>query len=154
MKYGLIWESPAGRLGITEEDGFLTGVLYTGASELPGCVMSRTPLLERARQQLEEYFGGQRKVFDLPLSPGGTAFQLAVWQALQRIPYGETRTYGQVAEMIGKPRSCRAVGGANHRNPISIVVPCHRVIGKDGGLTGYAGGLDAKRLLLEIERRG
>lgn len=112
----------------------------------------RTPLLEEAVRQLQEYFAGQRRAFDLPLSFYGTDFQKKVWSALLDIPYGETRSYGQIARAIGNPKACRAVGMANHINEIVIVVPCHRVIGSDGSLTGYGGGLDVKRKLLELER--
>ena len=112
------------------------------------------PLLEEAARQLRAYFAGQRQAFSLPLGPRGTAFQLQVWQALQTIPYGEVRTYGEIARAIGKPKACRAVGMANHKNPISIIVPCHRVVGADGSLTGYGGGLAAKEFLLALEQGG
>ncbi|MCD8123652.1 MAG: methylated-DNA--[protein]-cysteine S-methyltransferase [Lachnospiraceae bacterium] len=102
--------------------------------------------------QLQEYFQGKRMVFDLPLGPEGTDFQKRVWDCLGEIPYGETRSYQEVAEAAGNRRACRAVGMANHRNPISIVIPCHRVIGKDGSMTGYGGGVDKKIWLLEHER--
>jgi methylated-DNA-[protein]-cysteine S-methyltransferase len=103
------------------------------------------------RQQLDEFFAGRRRSFDLPLAPLGTPFQLEVWDALRAIPYGATTTYAAIARAIGRPRAVRAVGAANGKNPLSIVVPCHRVIGKDGTLTGYAGGLPSKRRLLELE---
>lgn len=102
--------------------------------------------------QLEEYFEGHRQTFDLPLAPEGTEFQQSVWQALTRIPYGETTSYGELARRIGKPQASRAVGLANGANPLPIVVPCHRVIGADGSLTGFGGGLDIKRKLLALER--
>jgi methylated-DNA-[protein]-cysteine S-methyltransferase len=101
--------------------------------------------------QLREYFAGERRAFDLDLSPAGSAFQLRVWRALREIPYGETTSYGQLARSIGAPDAARAVGLANGRNPISVVVPCHRVIGADGSLTGFGGGLPNKRLLLDLE---
>ncbi|MGM9526585.1 MAG: methylated-DNA--[protein]-cysteine S-methyltransferase, partial [Peptococcaceae bacterium] len=110
-----------------------------------------TDLLLEARRQLEEYFAGIRAGFSLPLAPQGTDFQKAVWRQLEAIPYGETRTYGQIAAALGKPKASRAVGGANHNNPIAIVIPCHRVIGADGSLTGYSGGLDLKEKLLHLE---
>ena len=110
-----------------------------------------TPLLLQAQQQLTEYFAGERHVFDMPITMEGTPFQLRVWQALRDIPYGEVRTYGEIARMIGHPQACRAVGMANHVNPIAIIVPCHRVIGAGGRLTGYAGGLDIKEKLLRLE---
>ena len=109
------------------------------------------PILCLAEQQLGEYFAGARKSFDPPLDFAGTPFQKKVWSELLNIPFGQTRTYGQIANSIGKPRASRAVGAANGKNPISIVAPCHRVIGKDGSLTGFAGGLEAKECLLEIE---
>ena len=105
----------------------------------------------KAKTELTEYFAGQRKSFDLPLEPKGTAFQQSVWRALCEIPYGETVSYGQIAERIGNKKACRAVGMANNRNPIAIIIPCHRVIGAGGKLTGYAGGLDKKEFLLELE---
>ena len=107
--------------------------------------------LPEARRQLDEYLAGQRRSFDLPLEVSGTEFQRLCWQALQEIPFGETRTYGEMARSIGHPAAVRAVGRANHDNPIGVIIPCHRVIGANGSLTGYAGGLDMKRTLLELE---
>ena len=109
---------------------------------------------DEVKKQLDGYFAGRRQRFDLPLSPTGTAFQRQVLEALQAIPYGETRSYKEVADAIGKPRAVRAVGAANARNPIPIIIPCHRVIGSDGSLTGFGGGLAAKRALLALERNG
>lgn len=143
--------SPIGDLTLTEEEGALTG-LYFGRLSRPG-EEGPTALLEEAARQLREYFAGQRREFDLPLRLRGTAFQMQVWQVLQAIPYGEVRTYGEIARAIGKPKACRAVGMANHNNPISIIVPCHRVVGAGGSLTGYGGGLENKRFLLELEKR-
>lgn len=110
-----------------------------------------SPLLRAARTQLLEYLSGARRSFDLPLDPAGTAFQRSVWEALAAIPYGQTRTYGEIAAAVGRPRAVRAVGQANHVNPLPIFIPCHRVVGKNGALTGYAGGLDLKRALLALE---
>jgi methylated-DNA-[protein]-cysteine S-methyltransferase len=110
-----------------------------------------TPVLDAAVRQLGEYFAGERRAFDLPLAPRGTGFQQRVWQALLAIPYGETCSYSDVARAIGRPAASRAVGAANGKNPIAIVVPCHRVIGASGALTGYGGGLDTKRWLLALE---
>jgi methylated-DNA-[protein]-cysteine S-methyltransferase len=115
-----------------------------------GCGIS-SEILQMAMQQLAEYFDGSRKQFDLPLDFHGTIFQKSVWAALLGIPYGETRTYAQIAIEIGKPNATRAVGAANGKNPLSIIVPCHRVIGSSGGLTGFAGGLGIKRQLLDLE---
>ncbi len=149
MAYQYI-DSPLGRLTVAEQDGALTHLLFGEQPREDAC--RSTPLLDRARRELEEYFQRRRQVFTLPLSPQGTAFQRLVWQGLLAIPYGETVSYGQLARAIGHPRSCRAVGGANHRNPISILIPCHRVVGSDGSLTGYGGGLEKKIFLLELER--
>lgn len=149
MKQILIVLSPVGPLTLTQEDQALTG-LHFGEHPQQGAE-GPTPLLEEAARQLEEYFAGQRKEFSLPLAPKGTEFQLRVWQALLQIPYGETRSYGELAAMVGNPKACRAVGGANHRNPLSILIPCHRVVGTKGSLTGYAGGLAIKEFLLKLE---
>jgi methylated-DNA-[protein]-cysteine S-methyltransferase len=111
------------------------------------------PLLVEAERQLAEYFAGRRQRFALPLDPSGTTFQRDVWDALQTIPFGETRSYAQIAKQIGQPRAVRAVGAANGRNPLSIVVPCHRVVGSTGALTGFAGGLAVKARLLALEGR-
>ena len=108
---------------------------------------------KRAARQLNEYFAGERREFELELAPEGTKFQVEVLEALRGIPYGETRTYGDIAVAVGRPKAVRAVGNANGRNPLPIVIPCHRVIGSDGGLTGFGGGLEAKRYLLELEQR-
>lgn len=110
-----------------------------------------SPLLQETERQLQQYFAGEREHFDLPLDFVGTEFQQKVWQALLTIPFGETRSYSQIAEQIGSPKAVRAVGAAVGRNPLSVVVPCHRVVGTDGSLTGYAGGLDRKKSLLNLE---
>ncbi len=120
-----------------------------GAPATPGT----NRVLERAAQQLAEYFAGKRREFDLPLAPKGTGFQERAWRALLAIPYGETRTYGEQARAIGRPAASRAVGAANGKNPIAIIIPCHRVIGANGTLTGYGGGLPLKRWLLEHEAK-
>ena len=150
MKTILYVQTGLGPVGIAEEDGAITDLFFQGEAA-PAAATGETPLLREAARQLAEYLEGQRTRFDLPLAPAGTAFQLRVWQALQAIPYGETRSYQAVAESIGQPNACRAVGLANNRNPISIVIPCHRVIGKDGSLVGYGGGLAIKERLLRME---
>lgn len=149
-----VWygDFPLGRFGLVEEDGALTHLLLPGAPEPAGCRQGETPLLQRAAQQLREYFAGRRQAFDLPLSPRGTPFQCRVWEALQKIPYGETCTYKDLAIAVGSPKGFRAVGMANHCNPIAILIPCHRVVGTNGSLTGYAGGLDMKAALLKLEQ--
>lgn len=150
--------SPVGPLRVIASSEVIKAVLW-GAEDFKRCRLSSRScedshaLLDRAVCQLNEYFSGRRRSFDLPLEAEGTDFQRRVWQALSEIPLGETRTYGQIAERIGAPKGARAVGLANRSNPISIIVPCHRVIGADGRLTGFAGGLDSKRALLELERR-
>ncbi len=144
-------ETPIGALTLTEEAGVLTGVLF-GPHAPRGALIAETSLIRRAFAQLEEYFCGERTVFDLPLDARGTPFQRRCWQALLEIPYGQTRTYAQQAQAVGSPRAYRAVGMANHRNPLPVLIPCHRVVGADGSLTGYAGGLEIKRKLLEIEQ--
>ena len=113
----------------------------------------RTPLTDEAFRQLQEYFAGERRRFELPCELRGTDFQKKVWSALETIPYGQTRSYGDIARMVGSPKAVRAVGAANGKNPLWIVVPCHRVVGADGSLTGYAGGLEMKKRLLELEQR-
>ena len=141
-------QSPIGLLTIEETDGAITALRFGGETVSP----PPTPLLQRAAQQLTEYFDARRRRFDLPLRPQGTAFQQAAWSALCDIPYGQTRTYAQQAAAIGRPKACRAVGMANHCNPLPLFIPCHRVIGAGGKLTGYAGGLAVKRFLLELEQ--
>ena len=142
-------QSPLGFLTVTEENRAITALSFGGDRE----TSPPTPLLQEAYRQLTAYFSGTRRTFDLPLSPRGTPFQTAVWQALCAIPYGETRTYGEIAAAVGKPSACRAVGMANHNNPIPIFIPCHRVIGRNGTLTGYAGGLERKGKLLHLEQK-
>jgi methylated-DNA-[protein]-cysteine S-methyltransferase len=137
---------------ITEENNVITGLYFKSRFEIPDSFIKvETPLIKKAAAQVEEYLNGKRKNFSLPLAMHGTEFQMDVWRALQTIPYGETRSYKEIAELIKRPKAVRAVGMANNRNPISIIVPCHRVIGHDGSLTGYGGGLPLKRRLLELE---
>jgi len=128
-------------------------LLWAGFDFQPpeGCEPVLSPLLQAAKLQLEEYLAGRRRFFSLPLAPNGTPFQHAVWNALLRIPYGETRTYKDIAQQIGRPNACRAVGMANNKNPLLLFIPCHRVVGTGGALTGYAGGLQMKRDLLLLE---
>jgi methylated-DNA-[protein]-cysteine S-methyltransferase len=146
-------DSPLGPLLLTGDGKGLTGLYTDQHGRLPTALGDRDDEeFTEARAQLDEYFAGQRDDFDLPLTAPGTAFQRAVWQALREIPYGSTMTYRQVAEEVGNPKAVRAVGSANSRNPISIIVPCHRVVGSDGKLVGYAGGFSAKRWLLDHER--
>ena len=148
------FSSPIGLLQLRGTHTALTGVFMEThrhePARTPDAVRDAAPFRE-ARGQLEAYFAGERSEFALALAPTGTAFQLAVWEALRAIPYGTTISYGELARRIGNPRAVRAVGLANGRNPLSIIVPCHRVIGADGTLTGYGGGLERKRFLLALE---
>lgn len=154
MKKRMVREYPMGRIGIAEEEGRITEICFIDRGQaLQDAEPGETPLLREAAVQLAAYFKGTLRAFELPLAPQGTAFARRVWAELLQIPYGETRSYGQIAERIGAPQAARAVGSANHRNPIAIVIPCHRVIGADGRLTGYGGGLDKKEFLLALEQK-
>lgn len=148
--------SPVGELTLVASERGLAAILWENDDPdrvrlAPRVEDADHPVLNRAQAQLADYFAGTLQSFDLPLDFKGTDFQKQVWQALLAIPFGETRSYAEIARAIGRPSACRAVGAANGRNPISIVAPCHRVIGTNGALTGFAGGLDAKRLLLRLE---
>jgi methylated-DNA-[protein]-cysteine S-methyltransferase len=154
----VVVDSPIGPMTLVAQDETLVGVFMDDQRHLPPNERFGHPdpgesvVLATARRQLEEYFAGERTEFDLPLAPEGTPFQQRVWEALRAIPYGETVSYGELARRIGQPTASRAVGLANGKNPISIVVPCHRVIGSSGKLIGYGGGLERKQTLLELER--
>jgi methylated-DNA-[protein]-cysteine S-methyltransferase len=143
------FNSPIGPLTLQARDGVITGV-WMEDDDLPERPSDAPPLAE-ARRQLDSYFAGELREFDLPLAPQGSAFQMSVWRELRRIPYGETISYGELARRVGDPTKARAVGAANGSNPLPVIVPCHRVIGADGSLTGFGGGLERKRRLLELE---
>jgi len=150
-------DSPVGRLRLIANEKALVAVLWENEQpkriQLAELVVEpEHPVLLQVRQPLEEYFEGNRQRFDIPLDFAGTEFQKLVWTELLKIPYGQTRSYGQIAQAIGRPKAMRAVGAANGRNPISIIAPCHRVIGASGALTGFAGGLDNKTILLNLEK--
>ena len=179
MKAYWCYEYPIGSISIAEKDGNIAYVLFTdngvkveqwfycngytvdhvlltdnaGKGLPPGFEQRETPLIKNAAKQMSEYFAGRRREFDLPLEFNGTDFQKRVWEALLTIPFGETCSYGEIAAQIGNPKAARAVGMANNRNPISIICPCHRVIGSDGSLIGYGGGLANKEYLLRLESR-
>jgi methylated-DNA-[protein]-cysteine S-methyltransferase len=140
-------DTPIGPLLLNADEGRLTRVEF-GASTV---FRSGEPPFPEAEAQLNAYFAGELERFTLPLAPGGTSFQRSVWDALAQIPYGSTTTYSELAARIGRPSACRAVGAANGRNPLPVIVPCHRVVGAAGGLTGYGGGLERKQLLLALE---
>lgn len=145
-------DSPSGKLLAVGSEKEL--YCLSTEKEIQPCWECReTPVLKLLKEQLREYFEGKRTTFSVPLNLQGTDFQKRVWQELLKIPYGETRTYGQIAAAVGNPKACRAVGMANHHNPVMILVPCHRVVGSNGKLTGYAGGLEMKEQLLKLEKR-
>ena len=150
MNYQLL-DTPIGTLRLVCDDGRLVAIEFEGQYALDARPDDTDAVLTETARQLREYFNGKRQHFDLPLAPGGTDFQRTVWRALRDIPYGEVRSYRDIALAIGRASAVRAVGAANGRNPVPIVVPCHRVIGSDGSLTGFAGGLDAKKRLLQRE---
>jgi methylated-DNA-[protein]-cysteine S-methyltransferase len=146
-------ETPVGTLTAVADDGGLRALLFSCEQAPEGADEGPHPVLTSTARQLEEYFSGERRMFELPLELAGTAFQRRAWLALASIPYGSTVSYGEQARRLGHPAAARAVGAANGRNPVSIVLPCHRVVGTDGALTGYGGGLDVKRALLDHEAR-
>ncbi|MCI8403563.1 MAG: methylated-DNA--[protein]-cysteine S-methyltransferase [Clostridia bacterium] len=148
MKNVWYYDFPIGRTAIACDDTGITDVTVSTVEARE----KETELIQEAAKQLKEYFCGQRREFDVPLSISGTDFQKSVWNALMRIPYGETRSYKYIAADVGNPKASRAVGMANNRNKIIIIIPCHRVIGADGSLVGYGGGLDIKKRLLDIEK--
>lgn len=153
MSHVFYYETPLGRVGIAESGGQITHLFFdTETFSAEAYENIETPVLAEAGKQLLEYFNGSRKSFELPLAPSGTEFMRRVWDALRQIPWGETRSYKEIAEVAGNSKACRAVGMANNRNPISIFIPCHRVIGAGGDLVGYGGGLDKKQFLLELEK--
>lgn len=152
MKYFAEFETEIGKILIGEESGALTD-LFPVQGEPPAVECTEpTVLLQHAAQQVREYLAGERTTFSLPTAPAGTEFQRAVWQALREIPYGETRSYRELAQAIGRPGAARAVGQAAHRNPLLLLVPCHRLVGANGSLTGFAAGLAVKKRLLLLEQ--
>lgn len=151
MKYKKCINTKIGDLVIIEEDNKIIGLEVN--KEVEEVISKDTVLLKETAKQIEEYFAGKRKNFNVPLNPKGTEFMQKVWTTLQAIPYGEVKTYGEIAKEIGHPKAARAVGMANHRNPIPLLIPCHRVIGRKGKLVGYALGLDKKEFLLGWEKK-
>ena len=149
MTYQYSYETMLGSVTLVEEDGALLAISTHRSWE---GIVQETPLIKEAYHQLIEYLQGNRKTFHLPLRMKGTDFQVTVWKALCDIPYGETRSYKQIAEAIGNPKAVRAVGLANNKNPLLVVVPCHRVIGANGKLVGYAAGIEKKEFLLKLEK--
>jgi methylated-DNA-[protein]-cysteine S-methyltransferase len=155
MKRGFLYETKIGKILIAEDDLGITDITLVKDKKVEteyGLELKETDRLREASVQLYEYLDGKRRTFTVPLHPEGTKFQLSVWEALKEIPYGETRSYRQIAERVGSPKAFRAVGMANHVNPIMVIIPCHRVIGADGSLVGFGGGLDIKKMLLDMEK--
>ena len=154
MKSVWYYDTVLGRIGIVDNGRAVSGLFFAGESPVVrDAAEKETDLLRRAAKELKEFLAGKRRGFTVPLEPEGTDFQKAVWTSLRDIPYGETRSYGQIASAVGNPKACRAVGLANNKNPVAVIIPCHRVVGADGSLVGYAGGLDKKQLLLDLEGR-
>jgi methylated-DNA-[protein]-cysteine S-methyltransferase len=154
MENALLVDSPVGPIRIVESGGSIVEVSFAPVSATPGtgsAPAGASPILENAARELADYFAGSLTRFTVPVLPDGTGFERLVWTELLSIPWGATRTYGEIAAAIGKPKASRAVGRAIGANPVAIIIPCHRVIGKDGSLTGYAGGLDRKKKLLAVE---
>ncbi|WOO39022.1 methylated-DNA--[protein]-cysteine S-methyltransferase [Anaerocolumna sp. AGMB13020] len=151
MKNSIIFDTIIGKLYLAETDGAISHLYFAGDPSEYETAGVETPLLREARSQINSYLEGKRTSFDLPLSPKGTPFQEKVWEALQTIPYGETISYKELATRAGNPKASRAVGMANNKNPISVIIPCHRVIGANGQLVGYGGGLPLKEQLLRLE---
>lgn len=147
------YEYNIGRIGITEKEGKITNLYFTNDKLPEDIKLCETPILKEAAQQLKMYLDGSLKEFLLPLEPHGTVFMKQVWENLCKIPYGQTATYKEIAVKVGSPKAARAVGLANNRNPIPIFIPCHRVIGTNGSLTGFRGGLELKRILIELENK-
>jgi len=148
-----VYESPIGKLTLASNGEAITQVEFEGSRHpLPEHPRGDDKVLKQARKELDAYFAGKLKTFTVPVAPAGTEFQKKAWKALQKIPYGATRSYGQQARAIGAPQASRAVGAANGRNPIPVIIPCHRVIGANGSLTGFGGGMERKKFLLDLEQ--
>jgi methylated-DNA-[protein]-cysteine S-methyltransferase len=146
------YQTDIGEIGIAENGQAITNIYFQGESVPKDMVLNETNLIKEAAKQLNSYFAGELRTFELPLAPEGTEFMRSVWKALCEIPYGKTFSYKDIAQNIGNPKAVRAVGNANNRNPIPIIIPCHRVIGSNGKLVGYGGGLVIKKYLLDLEK--
>jgi len=157
QKYRQTIDTPLGKMTLVADDDALLYALFESKDKLrppEGTVEGSNPVLAQAEEELAAYFAGRLRDFAVPCNPAGTQFQQEVWQALRRIPYGKTKSYAEIAVEIGRPQACRAVGQANNKNPLALFVPCHRVIGADGRLVGYASGTDKKEALLRLEKCG
>lgn len=146
------YDTIIGPLGIKDDGKNIIEIFFSKEEVAKDLELRETPLIKATMEQLQEYFEGKRKDFDIPMEAKGTEFQKSVWDQLLKVPYGETCSYGEIAKRIGNPKASRAIGMANNRNPISIIIPCHRVIGASGKLVGYGGGLDIKEKLLKLEK--
>lgn len=153
MKNCYYYHTDLGLIGIADDGKAITDLFFTQADQPVGAEAKETRLIKQTAREIKQYLQGRRWNFEVPLRLGGTEMQHQVWKALLTIPYGQTRSYKEIAEQIGRPRAYRAVGMANHRNPIAIIVPCHRVIGADGSLVGYGGGIHIKEHLLSLEKQ-
>ncbi|MBC8589628.1 methylated-DNA--[protein]-cysteine S-methyltransferase [Wansuia hejianensis] len=153
MKNLFIYETMVGDIGIGDNGEAITDVFFGKAYNINDFTVRETELIKLAYEQIMDYFNGKSKRFNLPLYVEGTEFQKNVWKALMTIPYGETRSYKEIGELVGRPKAARAVGMANNKNPISIIIPCHRVIGSNGKLVGYGGGIKVKEELLNLEKK-
>lgn len=148
-----VYDSPIGPLTLASDGNAITQLEFENPKHpLPPVPRGRDKVIDKACKELDLYFAGKLKTFTVPVAPQGTAFQKKAWAALQKIPYGDTRSYGQQAKVIGSPAASRAVGAANGRNPIAVIIPCHRVIGSNGSLTGFGGGMERKKFLLDLEQ--
>lgn len=152
MKKIFYYETKIGKIGIVQNNEKITNIYTSDKLPSEGIEVIETPLIIEAANQLKDYLSGKRKSFDFPIDPKGTEFQKKVWKELQNTAYGETLSYKDIAERIGNPKASRAIGMANNKNPILIIIPCHRIIGKNGSLVGYAAGLDMKKQLLDMEK--
>ena len=152
MKAIFYYDTPIGKIGIAETDGAISHILFDGEKASSDFEIKETKVIKSTAKQLQEYFKGKRCTFDVPLFYDGTPFQISVWKALETIPFGETKSYKDIAIQVGCPKGPRAVGLANNRNKIPIIIPCHRVIGANGKLVGFGGGLETKQFLLDLEK--
>ncbi len=153
MKYLYFYNTPIGEIGIIEEKNAITNILFKAPKNIEEYTIKETDTIKETYKELEEYFDGTRKNFNINIKPKGTEFMQEVWKELQKIPYGKTKSYKEIAKAINNEKAVRAVGMANNKNPIPIIIPCHRVIGSNGKLVGYAGGLGIKEFLLELEAK-
>jgi len=153
MKKVFFYETPLGKIALCEEKNFLTNLFFNTTTNFSDCEEKESPLLKETFSQLEKYFSGKLKTFDIPLAPVGTDFMKKIWLELQKIPYGEIKTYGEIARLIKNPKASRAVGNANGKNPIPIIIPCHRIISSDGSIGGFSAGLKIKKKLLTLENQ-